>query len=116
MKIDFPYPIGYTQPWRIEQSKEYSQWMRRLNDVDARTHITRRIQRIADNGRLLGDWKSISNGLIELRFHEAPGYRVYASVQQQQLLLVLAGGNKTSQNRDVIEAKWILEQWKKAQQ
>lgn len=112
MRIDFSYPTGYSKPWKTIRTKEYDEWLDQLKDSRARNRIIARTTRIEREGHLLGDWKSVGDGVLEIRFDFGPGYRVYIHPTQGNLLLLLAGGDKASQNRDVILSKWLLKQWK----
>lgn len=109
MPIDFPYPIGYTLKWTIKQSSHYDKWWRRLEDARAKKRIGSSLRRMEREGRLLGDWK-IFDGIIEFRFGFGPGYRVYAALEEDELLLLLAGGDKGSQSRDIFTARQLLAQ------
>ena len=98
---------------RIETSSTYRRWMRNLRDARAKMRINARIAQIEHHGALFGDWKPIDHALVELRFHFGPGYRIYASLQGRELLLLVAGGDKTSQARDIAQARMILNEWRK---
>ena len=54
---------------------------------------------------LMGDWKSVQNGVFELRVNYGPGYRVYYAQDGKKLVLLLCGGDKRTQNRDIQRAK-----------
>ena len=60
-----------------------------------------------------GDYKPLGDDLYELRFHFASGYRIYYTLQQGQVVLLLIGGDKSSQNRDIEKAKTLLKDWRK---
>lgn len=96
----------------IETSSTYRRWLRSLQDSRAKMRINARLAQIEHHGTLLGDWKPLGHELIEFRFHFGPGYRVYASLQGGALLLLAAGGDKTSQARDIVQARKVLEEWK----
>ena len=67
---------------------------------------------MALHGKLLGDYKSVGDGVIELRFHFGAGYRVYCHEEKGTLLLLLIGGDKSTQEKDIEKAKGIFKEWK----
>lgn len=74
--------------------------------------IVSRIDRIAYHGTLIGDFKSLGGGLVELRFNTGPGYRIYASMNGCELLLLLLGGDKSTQASDIEKARVLLKKWR----
>jgi len=74
-----------------------------LHDRDARHRITVRLNRLSMG--LSGDWKSLQDGVFELRVDYGPGYRVYFGYDGQKLVLLLCGGDKKTQDRDIRLAK-----------
>lgn len=89
---------------KVEQTQVFSDWLTNLKDVSARARIITRIQRIAASGNF-GDVEPVGEGVSELRFHIGPGYRVYFIQRGSELVLLLAGGTKKSQRRDIRKAK-----------
>lgn len=89
----------------ILQSATYQRWERALRDERARAAIAARISRL--NYGLAGDIKSVGNGVSELRIHYGPGYRVYLTRRGREIILLLCGGDKGSQSRDIEHAKQI---------
>lgn len=87
----------------IRETREFSQWLGKLKDKVARSRILARIQRLACG--LAGDTKPIGHGVSELRIHSGPGYRVYFCQRGQALIVLLAGGDKATQDRDIEIAK-----------
>jgi len=90
----------------IEKTVEFDRWLRRLKDLRARAKILFRIQRIENDGHF-GDCKSVGNGISEIRIHFAKGYRVYFKEKKGRVIVLLAGGEKSSQKRDIKKAKEI---------
>ncbi|WP_044345964.1 type II toxin-antitoxin system RelE/ParE family toxin [Pseudomonas meliae] len=86
----------------IKQTSTYMAWERRLKDQKA-------IFRVA-NG-LMGDVSPVGQGVSELRIHVGPGYRVYFQQRGDELILLLCGGDKSSQSRDIETAKKLADQW-----
>ena len=85
--------------------------MARLRDPVARGLIVAAIQRLVEG--LLVDAKGLGPGLRELRVHHGPGYRVYFHCRRGHLVLLLCGGNKGSQKRDLRRAERLLKEWSK---
>src|SRR3989338_4995800 len=87
----------------VRQTAAFSKWMTRLRDRRARAKIAARIDRLAfDNA---GDVAPVGEGVSELRIHHGPGYRVYFVRRGQALILLLCGGDKGTQARDIKAAK-----------
>lgn len=78
--------------------------MRRLKDADARARINLRITRLSVTGNF-GDAKPVGNGAYEMRIDYSPGYRLYYSMRGTEVILLLIGGDKSSQQRDIEKAK-----------
>ncbi len=85
----------------IKQTDIFCKWEHKLKDKKAKAAIAARLFRLA-NG-LAGDVASIGQGVSELRIHYGCGYRVY--FQQNEIIILLCGGNKRTQNRDIEIAK-----------
>ena len=88
----------------ILQTDEFIKWMKRLRDADARARINVRIRRISLTGNF-GDTKPVGDGVYELRIDYGPGYRVYYSQHRSEVVLLLIGGDKSSQQKDIDKAK-----------
>nr|WP_092036740.1 type II toxin-antitoxin system RelE/ParE family toxin [Methylobacterium pseudosasicola] len=89
--------------FQVLRTGEFLAWLRALRDVQARARITKRIDRIAQGN--LGDAKFIGDGVSELRFSLGPGYRVYYTLRDDVVVILLCGGDKGSQARDIERAK-----------
>ena len=92
----------------IEKTPEFDKWLRKLKDLKAKAKILFRIQKIEDDGHF-GDCKPV-NGIRELRINFAKGYRVYFKEKNGKIILLLIGGDKSTQQKDIAKAKEI---WKK---
>lgn len=101
------YVLYEGQAFGIEQSERFADWLRGLRDRRARSRILERVRRLADGNP--GDVKSVGDGVHELRLHFGPGYRVYFIYRNDVVVLLLAGGDKGSQERDVAAAKHLAE-------
>ena len=91
---------------------EAPRWLRRLRDAQARTRINARLRRVQTTGNL-GDVQSVGNGIAEMRFHFGSGYRVYFIHAGAQVVVLLCGGDKDSQARDIKRAEQIATEWRK---
>lgn len=89
----------------IRQTDEYESWFERLRDREARFRIIARIRRLSLGN--LGDVKPVGEGVSELRITYGPGYRIYIKQQGETLIVLLAGGDKSSQKRDIELAKLL---------
>ncbi|MCL5062843.1 MAG: type II toxin-antitoxin system RelE/ParE family toxin [Nitrospiraceae bacterium] len=83
----------------IRETEIYSRWFAALRDRKARARIQTRIDRLQLG--LLGDVKPVGEGVSELRIDYGPGYRVYFVQRGQELVILLAGGDKSTQDKDI---------------
>ena len=83
----------------IRETLVFSQWLDALDDIQARARILVRIQRLAAGNP--GDVRPVGEGVSELRIDYGPGYRVYYRKWGQVVVVLLAGGSKSTQARDV---------------
>ncbi len=88
----------------------YEEWLSGLKDLKAKAKIMMRIDRMALG--LFGDVEPIGEGLSELRIHYGPGYRVYYGKEGQRIYLLLGGGDKSTQSKDIKQAKECWKQHK----
>lgn len=86
----------------LKQTPQFQKWMKKLNDKTATAIITDKIFRLAHGESV--DTKPVKQGVKELRIHYGPGYRVYFVHSGQELIVLLCGGNKGSQTRDIQKA------------
>lgn len=84
----------------------FREWLLALTPVEARARIRVRIDRLRLGSA--GDCRTVGRGVMELRFHFGPGYRVYFGKQGKQIILLLCGGDKKSQKKDIRTA---MEYW-----
>jgi len=80
----------------IEKTDEFDKWLRKLKDFRAKAKILFRIQRIGQYGNF-GDCEPVGEGISELRIHYAKGYRVYLRQHGEKIVLLLNGGDKSTQ-------------------
>lgn len=87
----------------IRETEVYQQWFNRLRDRQAKVRIDVRIRRLALGNP--GDVKPVGQGVSELRINYGPGYRIYFMQRGDQFILLLAGGDKRTQNQDIKTAQ-----------
>lgn len=92
----------------VVYTAEFERWMAGLRDLRAKAAIISRIERMADGN--LGDRRSVGGGVSELRINVGPGYRIYYTIRRRILVVVLAGGDKSSQRRDIPLAQRLAQQ------
>jgi putative addiction module killer protein len=89
--------------YRLDNGKEpFKLWIEALRDAVGVAQINNRIRRLGLGQR--GDYKRVGKGVFELRIHYGPGYRVYFAEPGQEIILLLSGGNKGSQKKDIQQA------------
>ncbi len=88
--------------FKVRRTAEFIAWLTELRDVQARARIAKRLDRIAD--RNFGHAKPVGDGVNELRFKFGPGYRVYYTLRSNVVVILLCGGHKGSQSRDIERA------------
>ncbi len=86
----------------VRQTEVYARWFRRLRDRQARVRIDSRIRRLSLGNP--SDVRPVGEGVSEIRIDYGPGYRVYFAQRGQSLVVLLAGGDKNSQERDIQRA------------
>lgn len=91
----------------IRKTEIFAKWLDQLSDLRGRARILARIERLRDGN--FGDWKSLGDGVGELRVDSGPGYRVYFTRVGSEIVVLLAGGDKSSQARDIRKAKELAE-------
>lgn len=90
----------------IRQTDDFAKWLFKLKDRAAKARIIERLDR-ASSGNL-GNYKSLGAGLFELRLTYGPGYRLYFAREGDVIVVLLIGGDKSTQNRDIEKAREIL--------
>jgi putative addiction module killer protein len=92
--------MGYNPSMiEIRKTEAYARWIDGLRDIRARARILARVERLATGNP--GDAKPVGEGVSELRIHYGPGYRVYYTQRGRDLVILLAGGDKRTQARDI---------------
>ena len=91
----------------IRKTDSFAKWIDSLSDIRAKARILVRIERLAAGNP--GDARAVGEGISELRINYGPGYRVYYKKIGQTLIVLLAGGDKRTQSRDIKAAKRLVE-------
>ena len=84
-------------------TEPFTRWRKRLKDKVTIARIDRRLERVSEGN--YGDYKAVGEGVYELRLFFGPGYRVYFAEDGDQVVLLLCGGDKGSQSRDISAAQ-----------
>jgi putative addiction module killer protein len=102
--LAYPYLIKYNQSViEVRQTEAYASWFENLRDREARARINIRIRRLSLGNP--GDVRPVGGGVSELRIDYGPGYRVYFAQRGPMLIILLAGGDKRTQHRDIKKAR-----------
>lgn len=96
----------------IEKTPEFDKWFSKLNDLKAKAKILFRLQKLEDEEHF-GDCKPVGNGISELKINYAKGYRIYFREAHGKIIILLIGGDKSTQQKDIEKAKEIWERLKK---
>ena len=97
-------------PIRTVRSETFDKWMKGLKDKRGAARIQLRIDRLASGNP--GDARPVGSGVSELRVDVGPGYRVYYQQHGVVLILLLCGGDKSTQKKDIEKAHEIAKEWK----
>src|SRR5260221_1533445 len=102
--------MGYTSLMRVEKTHEYREWLDELKDRMGRARILVRVDRLIDGNP--GQHRDLTDGVSELKIDFGPGYRVYYTQRGQRLLLLLAAGDKSTQQKDIATAIHLAKNFK----
>lgn len=102
--------MSYTQFMRVEKTEEYREWLDALKDRTGRARILVRVDRLIDGNP--GQHRDLTDGVSELKIDFGPGYRVYYTLRRQRLLLLLIGGDKSTQQKDIETAIYLARNFK----
>ena len=89
-------------PYTVVVSETFRRWLRALRDRQAQARIAVRLDRVAEGN--FGDHRSVGQGVSELRINVGQGYRVYYTIRDKTVVLLLCGGDKASQQQDIHRA------------
>lgn len=105
------YPFRYTLlVYSLLKTVEFERWIKKLRDPKAKARIVARM--ISAELGNLGDVSPVGSGISEMRIHYGPGYRVYFTLRGKELIVLLIGGDKSSQRKDIERAKLIADELK----
>ncbi|MEE8658849.1 Addiction module killer protein [Acetobacteraceae bacterium EV16G] len=90
----------------IRQTEAFAEWLHDLKDRKTKQVVSQRILLMAAGS--LGDVKSLGDGLFEARIHYGPGYRLYFVQRGRTVIILLCGGSKRNQKRDIKNAQWMI--------
>jgi putative addiction module killer protein len=94
------YPRGYSHPvLQVRRTAVFTEWIDGLRDARGRARVQARIERLIAGNR--GDARPVGEGVSEMRVDYGPGYRVYYVKRGREIVILLAGGDKSSQDRDI---------------
>ncbi|HAN26353.1 MULTISPECIES: type II toxin-antitoxin system RelE/ParE family toxin [Halieaceae] len=94
--------------YEVYKTDEFARWFKKLRDRQAKSRILARIDRL-EQGHF-GDVESVGDGVSELRVFYGPGYRIYFTRRSSVVVILLSGGDKSSQSKDIAKAKELAQQ------
>ena len=107
------YPNEYNKiMFFIEKTSEFDKWLRKLKDLRAKAKILIRVQKLEQDEHF-GDCEPVGEGIKELKINYAKGYRIYFKEKDGKIIVLLIGGDKSSQKSDIEKAKEIWKLLKK---
>ncbi|AMQ95178.1 hypothetical protein BBH51_09705 [Aggregatibacter actinomycetemcomitans] len=93
---------------QIKTTFLFDEWLKKLKNLRAKAKINARIKRLQFGN--FGDLKSVNDGIFEMRIDEGQGYRVYLKNQNGILVILLCGGDKSTQEKDIKKAKQLAQE------
>ena len=93
----------------VVESATFKRWIQRLRDRRAVARINARLRNVTFGH--IGDAKSVGGGIFEMRIHYGPGYRLYYIREETRVVVLLCGGQKGTQTRDIERARRLAEDW-----
>lgn len=94
--------------YQLRQTDAFAKWLKNLRDRRTKARILAKLESLRLGN--FGDTKTVGGGIRELRIHTGPGYRVYYVQKEKFVLILLCGGDKSSQARDIERANHILKE------
>ncbi|MDQ1338723.1 MAG: hypothetical protein QG617_1691 [Campylobacterota bacterium] len=92
----------------IKQTDTFLKWLKKLKDVKGKVFILRRVERMKSGN--FGDYKSLGDEISEIRIPTGPGYRVYYTKRGDEIIVLLVGGDKSTQSDDIAKAKHLVKE------
>jgi putative addiction module killer protein len=109
-RVDSRPSVSYSRHLiEILSTEQFDKWLKKLKDRAGRLRILERIDRLAHGNP--GDVKPVGQGVAELRLTYGPGYRVYYLQDGDTVILLLVGGDKSTQQRDISKAHELADEW-----
>jgi putative addiction module killer protein len=93
----------------VVQTEEFERWHKGLRDSRAVARVTTAVERLQSG--LIGDYKSVGGGISEIRINYGPGYRLYYTMKGNKLVILLCGGDKSGQKRDIAKARKLKDEY-----
>jgi len=93
--------------YRVKRTEEFARWLDNLKDRSTKARLIRRIEKAARGS--LGDVRSLGGGIYEMREFFGPGWRMYYTIRGHTLIIMLGGGNKSTQTADIQKATKLAE-------
>ena len=97
---------NYAMSFELRSTKQFDKWLNKLKDISVKTRVLARLSRVESGN--FGDHKKIQTNLFELRFFFGSGLRIYYTIQGRQIIILLVGGNKSTQAKDIEKANDLL--------
>ena len=95
--------------YKIKETAYFSKWLQKLKDIQGKVSILRRINRVKEGN--FGDYKSLGANIHELRIMVGAGYRVYYTQRGDEIIILLLGGDKSTQSKDIVKAKKLAKEY-----
>lgn len=101
------YPLGYNKlmEYEIKVTSNFTNWIKTLKDQMVRKAVLQRIDQVAAG--IFGEYKAVGNGVSEMKVRLGKGYRVYYTIKDQKVIVLLCGGDKSTQSKDIALAKQL---------
>ena len=96
--------------YHSKRTETFKKWIAKLRDQRARARISEYLERLLEGN--FSNVKSLGGGISELKIHYGPGYRVYYTERKGLIIILLAGGDKSTQERDIAKARQLAKEWK----
>ena len=96
--------------FQLIESESFRRWFDRLRDPEAVARIDARLTRVTVGN--LGEVRNLGSGLLEMRIHYGPGYRIYFIREGRSVIMLISGGDKSTQQSDIARARALAEEWR----
>ncbi|MDR2550009.1 MAG: type II toxin-antitoxin system RelE/ParE family toxin [Desulfobulbus sp.] len=94
--------------YELRSTEHFNRWLSKVRDKTTRARIFHRLDAVAMGS--FGDHKALSTDLFELRLFFGPGYRIYYTIRGKEIVLLLTGGDKSTQAKDIVKAAKLMEE------